>query len=160
MACSTSASASARRPPPSARAMAEEMPPPMAPAESICIIMNTGKTSAMPASASVPRRETHQVSMRPVEACASMTRMFGQARRSRVGMIDPCSSRRVRGSSAAGCATAGAVLARATLRAGLPALLTARLSDVRISRRPSASARDDDISRQALQATGTEGRSS
>ena len=67
MACSTSASASSRRPPPSARATADEMPPPIAPAESICIIMKPGKTSAMPASASVPRRETHQVSISPVD---------------------------------------------------------------------------------------------
>src|SRR5438093_6731735 len=34
---STSASASARRPAPSARAIADEMPPPMAPADIICI---------------------------------------------------------------------------------------------------------------------------
>ena len=38
-ACSTSASASSRRPAPSARAIADEMPPPMAPAEIICISM-------------------------------------------------------------------------------------------------------------------------
>ena len=56
-ACSTSASASSRRPAPSARAIAEEMPPPIAPADSICIIMKPGNTSAMPASASVPRRD-------------------------------------------------------------------------------------------------------
>ena len=69
----------------------------MAPADSICISMKPGNTSAMPASASVPRCDTHQVSIRPVEACASITRMFGQASRSRVGRIGPCSSRRVRG---------------------------------------------------------------
>ena len=70
----------------------------MAPADSICIIMKPGNTSAMPASASVPRRDTHQVSIRPVEACATITRMFGQAMPSRVGRIGPCSSRQVRGS--------------------------------------------------------------
>jgi hypothetical protein len=118
--------------------MAEEMPPPMAPAESICIIMNTGKTSAMPASASVPRCDTHQVSMSPVEACASMTRVFGQARRSRVGTIDPCSSRRVRGSSAGGCATAGAVLASAMLMTGCPLCSLRVLSGPRAGDRPSA----------------------
>ena len=53
-------------------------------ADSICIIMKPGKTSAMPVSASVPRRETNQVSISPVEAWASMTRTFGQASRSRV----------------------------------------------------------------------------
>ena len=42
-ACSTSASASSRRPAPSARAIADEMPPPMAPAEIICTSMTTGK---------------------------------------------------------------------------------------------------------------------
>ena len=79
IACSTSASASSRRPAPSARATAEEMPPPIAPADSIGIIMKPGNTSAMPASASVPRRETHQVSISPVEACAIITSTFGQA---------------------------------------------------------------------------------
>ena len=97
IACSTSASASSRRPPPNARAMAEEMPPPIAPADSICIIMNPGNTSAMPASASVPRRDTNQVSTRPVEACATITRMFGQASSSSVGTMRPSSSSRVRG---------------------------------------------------------------
>ena len=67
-ACITSASASSRRPAPNARATAEEMPPPMAPPETICINMTTGNTSAMPASASVPRWETHQVSISPVDA--------------------------------------------------------------------------------------------
>ena len=100
-ACATSASASPRRPAPSARATAEEMPPPTAPADNIVIIMKPGKTSAMPVSASVPRRETHQVSIRPVEACASMTRMFGQASRSRVGTIGPFNRRSVRASSPA-----------------------------------------------------------
>ena len=55
---STSASASARRPAPSARAIADEMPPPMAPADIICISISTGKTSATPASASVPSLAT------------------------------------------------------------------------------------------------------
>jgi hypothetical protein len=66
-------------PPPSARAMAEEMPPPIAPADSICIIMKPGNTNAMPVNASRPSRETNQVSINPVEACASMTSTFGQA---------------------------------------------------------------------------------
>jgi hypothetical protein len=38
--------------------MADEMPPPMAPAEIICISITKGNTSAMPASASVPSRDT------------------------------------------------------------------------------------------------------
>ena len=53
-ACSTSALASSRRRAPSARAMAEAMPPPMAPEDIICISITTGNTSATPASASVP----------------------------------------------------------------------------------------------------------
>jgi hypothetical protein len=58
MACHTSASASARRRAPSARAIDEAMPPPMAPLEVICISMTMGNTSAMPASASVPSLPT------------------------------------------------------------------------------------------------------
>lgn len=57
-ACSTSASASRRRPAPSARAMEDAMPPPMAPAEVICISITTGKTSAMEARASAPSLPT------------------------------------------------------------------------------------------------------
>src|ERR1700722_2862496 len=98
-ACSTSALASSRRFDPMARAMADEMPPPIAPAEIICISMTPGNTSAMPASASLPSREIHHVSMRPVEAWASITSMFGHERRSSVGTMGPCSSRRVLGSS-------------------------------------------------------------
>ena len=103
------------------------MPPPIAPAESICIIMKPGKTSAIPASASVPRRETHHVSIRPVDACAVITRMFGHAIMSSVGTIAPCSRRRVRGFivSAAG---AGAVARAAESAIGTSAarVLTGR----------------------------------
>jgi hypothetical protein len=58
MACSTSALASSLRRAPSARAMAEAMPPPMAPADVVCISITSGNTSAMPASASVPSLPT------------------------------------------------------------------------------------------------------
>ena len=92
----TSASASARRPAPSARATADEMPPPIAPADSMPIIMKPGKTSAIPVRASVPRCETHHVSINPVDACASMTSTFGQASLSSVGAIGPVSSISVR----------------------------------------------------------------
>src|SRR6266508_2842972 len=95
-ACSTNASASSRRPPPSARAIADEMPPPIAPAEIICISITPGNASAMPASASVPSFATHQVSMSPVAACANITSTFGEAIRNNVGTIGPCSSRRAR----------------------------------------------------------------
>ena len=100
IACNTSALASSRRPPPSARAIADEMPPPTAPAESICIIVNPGKTSAMPASASAPRRETQKVSTSPVDACASMTATFGLARRIKVSAIGASRRHRKRGSRA------------------------------------------------------------
>ena len=96
-ACMTSASAWSRRPAPSARAMADEMPPPMAPAEIICISMTPGNTSAMPASASVPSFATNQVSIKPVAACATITSMLGHAIHSNVATIGPCSSARVRG---------------------------------------------------------------
>ena len=104
-ACSTSASASSRRPAPSARAIADEMPPPIAPADIICISMKPGNTSAMPASASVPslRDEPgldqagrglrqHDQDVRPAPAAA------GSARSAR------CSSRCVRGLAWAGAA--------------------------------------------------------
>src|SRR2546428_4093007 len=42
-ACTTSASASRLRPPPSARAMAEATPPPMPPADIVCLSMISGK---------------------------------------------------------------------------------------------------------------------
>ena len=100
-ACITSASAWSRRPAPSARAIADEMPPPMAPAEIICISMTPGNTSAMPASASVPSLATNQVSISPVAACATITSTLGHAIHSSVGTIGPCSSARVRGLMAA-----------------------------------------------------------
>src|SRR5512134_2862229 len=95
MACITKASASLRRPAPSARATAEEIPPPTAPAESICISMKPGKTSAIPASASVPSRETNQVSISPLAAWATITRIFGHAMRRSVGAMRPSSIARV-----------------------------------------------------------------
>jgi len=57
-ACSDNALASARRPAPRARAIADEMPPPIAPADIICISIITGKTRATPASAAVPSLPT------------------------------------------------------------------------------------------------------
>lgn len=101
-ACSTSASASPVRRAPSARATADEMPPPMAPAEIICISMTPGNTSAIPASASMPNRDTHHISISPVDACASITSTLGQASRSSVGRIGSYSSARVRGRSTGG----------------------------------------------------------
>jgi hypothetical protein len=50
-ACTASRLASSRRPAPKARATADEMPPPTAPADIICISITAGNTSAMPAKA-------------------------------------------------------------------------------------------------------------
>jgi hypothetical protein len=58
IACATSLRAPAGSPAPSARAMAEDTPPPIAPAEVICSSMISGNTSARPASGAVPRRPT------------------------------------------------------------------------------------------------------
>src|SRR5438552_2408635 len=107
----TSAWASSRRPAPSRRATADEIPPPMAPADIICISISTGKTSATPASASVPSLATKYVSMSPTDACASMTSTFGVARRTSVLAMGASSSTRVRASNggavAGGAATSG-----------------------------------------------------
>src|SRR6266404_5184586 len=97
-ACNTNALASARREPPSARAIADEMPPPMAPADIICISIRTGKTRATPARESVPSLPMKYVSTRPAEACAPSTRMLGTASRSSVRAIGASINTRVRGS--------------------------------------------------------------
>src|ERR1051326_1189668 len=92
----TRASASARRPPPSARAIADEIPPPIAPADIICISISTGNTSVTPASASVPSFAMKYVSMSPTAAWANITSTLGAASRSRVPPIAPSRGRRVR----------------------------------------------------------------
>ena len=86
--------------------MADEMPPPMAPADIICISMKPGNTSAMPASASVPSRPMNAVSISPVDACASITSTLGPASRSRVAqdgaVQQPQGARRVHRDGAGG----------------------------------------------------------
>ena len=54
----TSSLARSRSPAPKARAMADRMPPPIAPADTICNNMKRGNTSAMPARASSPSLAT------------------------------------------------------------------------------------------------------
>src|SRR5262249_23104148 len=88
-----------------ALAIADETPPPMAPAEIICISMTRGKTSAMPASASVPSFDTNQVSINPVAACATITNTLGHPIRNKVATMGPRSNARVRGLSSAGATT-------------------------------------------------------
>ena len=82
--------------------MAEEIPPPIEPADIICISIKTGKTRATPASASVPSLATKYVSISPTEACTNITSTFGVARRRSVPRIGPSSSRRVRASKRGG----------------------------------------------------------
>ena len=55
-ACSASVAARSRLPAPSARLMADDTPPPIAPADIICVSITNGNTSAIPASGSVPSR--------------------------------------------------------------------------------------------------------
>src|SRR5256712_13953117 len=126
-ACTASASASARRPAPSARAIAAEIPPPMAPADIICISISAGKTRATPASASVPSLPTKYVSMRPTEACMSMTSTFGVASRRSVLVIGPSSRTRVLGSNRCAVAAGGASSGRdpTSARTPLPFDITA-----------------------------------
>ncbi len=74
------------------------MPPPMAPDDIIWHNMSTGKTSAMAAKGSVPKRLTNQVSAKPASNWAKMTKVLGIANRISVGAIGSCNSCRVRGS--------------------------------------------------------------
>ena len=55
-ACSASVAARSRSPAPSARLIAEETPPPIAPADIICVSIANGNTSAIAASGTVPSR--------------------------------------------------------------------------------------------------------
>ena len=58
IACVTRRLASTRRPAPSARATAEATPPPMPPADMVCMSMTSGKVTDTPASASAPSQPT------------------------------------------------------------------------------------------------------
>ena len=88
-ACRASASARAKSPAPSARLIAEETPPPIAPADSICISMISGKTSVMAASGVVPRMPTYTVSKIATIARTSVAARLGRVSRSRAGRIGP-----------------------------------------------------------------------
>ena len=98
-ACMTRALASAARCAPMARAMAEEIPPPIAPADIICISINAGNTRATPACASVPSFPTQYASIKPIDDCTSSKTIWGAASFNSVGTIGPSSRRRVRGST-------------------------------------------------------------
>ena len=81
-ACSTRAEASSRRPAPSARAMAETTPPPMAPADICCNSSTKGSITAQPASAAVPCRAASQGSTNWQADCTAASRVVGAARAS------------------------------------------------------------------------------
>jgi hypothetical protein len=92
-ACTTRRRARAASPAPSARAMAEETPPPMAPAEVICSSMSSGNTSASPASGAVPRRPTKYVSPTETSDWKATSSIPGADRRASAGTIGSASSR-------------------------------------------------------------------
>src|SRR6516162_11430549 len=97
MAWTTKAEASACRPAPIARAMAEAMAPPMLELAICCISMMSGKTSDRPASASDPIWPTKCASTVAVTAISTtLTMRLGAARRSSVETIGPSRRRRVR----------------------------------------------------------------
>src|SRR5262245_12181601 len=98
-ACSASASASWRRPPPRARATADATPPPMPPADIVCMSMISGNTSETPASASGPSHPTNTASPALTRTWTAMTTTLGAANRSSVGTIGPSRRRRVRASA-------------------------------------------------------------
>ena len=117
-ACMTSPFASARRPPPSARATAEATPPPIPPADIVCMSMMIGNTSETPASASGPRCPTQYASAVVRSACIIITATFGAASRSSVGAMAPSSSTRVRE------AIGRAAVTTAAMSLGMPGALS------------------------------------
>src|SRR5688572_32885389 len=114
--------ASARRPPPSARATADETPPPNPPFDIVTISIQTGRTSETPARASEPRRETNSASAVLESAISMTTRMFGRASLRSVGRIGASRIRLVRGLTEAGDTTddGGAESATDDIGAGSP----------------------------------------
>ena len=97
-ACTTSDRATASLPAPSERAMAEETPPPMAPADIICSSMISGNTSERPASGTVPRRPTKYASVMLTADWNATSTMPGAASRSTVGTIGALRRRSMLGS--------------------------------------------------------------
>ena len=81
---------------PSARATAAEIAPPMAPADSICVNMTSGNTSARPASAVTPRRLAKYASDMLCTVCTNIAKTLGAASLASVGAIGASSRARVR----------------------------------------------------------------
>src|SRR5678816_1457989 len=80
-ACTTRASASARRPAPRFRATAAATPPPMPPADMVCISITRGNTSETPARASDPSQPTNTASSVLTAACTTIPTTLGAAGR-------------------------------------------------------------------------------
>src|SRR5262249_47556787 len=91
-ACATSAWASSMRFAPTARATAEETPPPIPPLDIMVMSIKTGNTRATPATAPVPRKLTNQVSAMPTKVWSASTTRSGHASPRSVGAIGLCSS--------------------------------------------------------------------
>ncbi len=89
-ACSAIALARSGRPDPSARATADDTPPPIAPADIICIRVWIGNTSATEASAVMPSRPTNHASAKVVSVIAAATTTLGADSRASIGAIGPC----------------------------------------------------------------------
>src|SRR5262245_65240477 len=96
----TSRLASAARPAPSARATAEATPPPMPPADIVCMSMTSGKVTETPAKASAPSQPTKYASSTLMATWATSMTTLGAASAKSVGAMGPSSSRRVRASMA------------------------------------------------------------
>jgi hypothetical protein len=86
-ACSASVAARSLSPAPSARLIAEETPPPIAPADIICVSMASGNTSAIAASGTVPSRPIYEVSATATNVLPTMATAFGRASVNSVGRI-------------------------------------------------------------------------
>ena len=95
-ACAASRRAWSARPAPSARAIDDETPPPIAPAEAICSSITSGKTRARPASEAVPSRPTKIVSPTLTAVWNATRTTPGTASRAIVGAMGAASSRSVR----------------------------------------------------------------
>ena len=96
--CQMSASARARSPAPRVRAIADATAPPKAPPAMPFTSMRAGKTSAIDASAWVPRRPMNQTSARLTIDCSRKAIAFGVARRTSKGAGGAVRSVRVRSS--------------------------------------------------------------
>ena len=92
-ACHASRSARSASPAPNARAMADDTPPPIAPADIICIRIRIGNTSATPARPSVPSLPINHASAKLTSACINASNTLGAASAISVGSTGAASRR-------------------------------------------------------------------